>query len=125
MDHQNILEFLNEGWNGKLCSNIVCEIDLGSVSIKYMIKSQIFTVRLFYGGYHFVNGIQVSLDIAKQDEEGKIIDIEIYINNEIKTTISFEKQRNLFQLHADMINKDKVDLPGSFLFKVRNSKMNI
>ncbi len=124
MDQETILQFLDEGWNKKCSNNILCEVDPGSVSAKYMIKSQNFIVSFFYRRFHFVQGAQISLDIGEQEQEGEIVDIEIFINDEIQTIISLGKNCTLSQLRADLVNKDKVDLPENFLFKVNNSKVN-
>ena len=124
MDQETILQFMDEGWNRKCCNNILCEIDLGSVSAKYMIKSQNFIVSFFYRRFHFVHGIKVSLDIG-EEQDGKIVDIEIFLNNAIQTIISLGKYCTLSQLRADLVNEDEIDLPESFLFKVNNAKVNI
>ena len=124
MDQETILQFLDEGWNKKQSSNIFCEVVPGSVSAKYMIKRQNFIVSFFYRRFHFVHGIKVSLDIQEQGQEGEIVDIEIFINNEIQTIISLGKNCTLSQLRADLINEDEVDLPENFLFRVNNSKVN-
>lgn len=124
MDQETILQFMDEGWNRKCCNNILCEIDLGSVSAKYMIKSQNFIVSFFYRRFHFVHGTKVSLDIG-EEQDGKIVDIEIFLNNAIQTIISLGKYCTLSQLRADLVNEDEIDLPESFLFKVNNAKVNI
>ena len=125
MDQETILQFLDEGWNKKYSDNILCEIDPWSVSAKYMIKSQNFILSFSYRRFHFVHGTQVSLDIGEQEQGGEIVDIEIFMNNEIQTTISLGKDCNLSQLCADMVNEDEIDLPESFLFKVNNLKVHV
>ena len=123
MDQDTVLEFLDVGWNRKHYNTILCEVDPGSVSAKYMIKSQNFIVSFFYRRFHFVHGEQVSLDTEEQD--GEIVDVDIYVNNEIQTIIALGKNCSLSQLRADLVNEDEVDLPESFLFKINNTKVNI
>ena len=121
MDQETILEFLDVGWNKKHSNNILCEVDSGSVSAKYMIKSQNFIVSFFYRRFHFVHGAQVSLDTGEED--GEIVDVDVYVNNEIQTIIALGKNCSLTQLRADLVNEDEVDLPINFLFEINGTKV--
>ena len=95
IDQETIFQLLYEGWNRKCSNNILNEVELGTVSAKYMTKSQNFIVSFFYRRSHSVNGTWVSLDIVGQEQEGKIVDVEIFINNKIQTIISLGKNCTL------------------------------
>ncbi|KAI5060529.1 hypothetical protein GOP47_0024949, partial [Adiantum capillus-veneris] len=125
VDQDTILEFLDKGWDFCHSNGIDCKVDASSVNVKYMIKSQNFIMTFSCQRSHRVNGVPVILDQYLQNMQGNpLVHIDVWMNEELQTTLSIGGECNLLQLRQDLINEDAVDLPQDFLFQINGRKVS-
>ena len=124
IDSNTMLEFLDKDWDLKSSNGIQCKVDPTSVNVKYMIKSQNFIMSFYYQRSHLVNGIQVPLDQNLLNmQENPLLDIDIWMQDELQTTISIGSMCTLQQLREDLIQEDEVELPNDFVFMMNGHRV--
>lgn len=124
VDPDTVLEFLDKGWDIRVTNNIQCKVDPSSVNVKYMIKSQNFIMSFFYQRAHRVNGTMVPLDQDLLDmQDNQLIQIDIWMNEFLQTTLSLLQECTLHQLRQDLISEDEVELPEHFVFQLNGQRV--
>ncbi len=122
---EDIMELVDEGWNMKVQNGITCNVVEGSVTCKYMLSTQNFIMTFFYSRWHNVGGNVVPLDQNLDNfSDDPILDIDVWLNNELLTIVKIRSMCTLHQLRMDM-QSEEVETPTSFSFQVKNLKVNI
>lgn len=104
IDNDIIFEFIDKGWNKSVQEGVICMVNIKTILVKCMIKCS-----------HLVHGVLFPLDQDEEDDV-QVIDIDVYLHNQIQTIISLNKTYNLKKLCDDLINEDEVKLPNNFIF---------
>ncbi len=124
LDSNTVLEFLDKGWDTKILNGILCRVNPGSVNVKYMIKTQNFILTFYYQRSHNVNGVFVDLD---QDllnlQNNPLIEIDVWMDNELQTTLLIGELCSLHQLRQDLIAEDEIELPNNFKFMINGKRV--
>lgn len=72
-----------------------------------------------------VNGNMVALDQDPHDLIlNPLVNIYIWVNNEIQTVISLGQECDMQQLRSDIIIEDKVELPERFIFQIDGHRVS-
>lgn len=123
MDANTMLQCVDKGWDTKEDRNVVCKVQLSSISCKYMIPNQNFIFTFFYKRWHYLQGRLIPLEQDEENtQEGQIIDIEILHTNNAIINMSIRENCTLDQVRADL-QHEAVQLPRIFFFKLNEKKV--
>ena len=122
---EDILEFVDEGWDTKVENGVTCNVVEGSVTCKFMLSTQNFIMTFFYARWHTVGGNLVPLD---QDMENfsadPILDVDVWLNNELLTIVKIRSMCTLHQLRLDL-QSEEVVTPTSYSFQLQGAKVSL
>ena len=120
-----MLHCVDKGWDTKQDREVICKVQLSSISCKYIIPSQNFILTFYYKRWHHLQGRLVPLEQdIEQMEEDQITEIEIIYINDIIFNMSIRQNCTLDQVRADL-QHEAVQLPKNFFFKLHGKKVTI
>ena len=118
---ETCLDFLEKNWDIKNDAGIICKIVRESLICKYTLTTQNFAITFRYARHHFVRWNPVAIDQNIANEE--ILNLEIYIGDELLTLLSVIANTSLQEMRADIENQDSPWLPAKFDFQIENRKV--
>ena len=120
-----MLQCVDEGWDTKEDSGVVCRVQVPSIYCKYMIGSQNFILTFYYRRWHLTSGRMVPLEQDMDNiGEDPVIDIDIFYNNSLIFNISMRARCTLRQIQDDLSHED-IQLPPKFFFNVNGRKVTL
>lgn len=121
----DMLQFLDKGWDTKEDSGITCKILEASICCKYMISTQNFIVTFFYRRWHCLEGRLVPLEQDLESfGEDPLVELDILYDNRPVYYMSIREECTLRQVRADLLHKD-IQLPQKYYFQVNGVKVNL
>lgn len=121
-----MLEVLDKGWNVKNQGGITCRVHSESINVKYMIKSQNFIMSFSYQRSFYVRGVLTDMDQDYETELfNSLIEIDIWMDNELQTSLIIGKQCTLQQLRQDLVAEDEIELPDNFRFMIEGTRVRL
>ena len=77
-----------------------------------------------YQRAHRVNGTMVPLDQDLLDmQDNQLIQIDIWMNKFLQTTLSLSQECTLHELRQDLISEDEVELLENFVFQLNGQRV--
>ena len=120
LQDQNVIEFVDEGWEKKFENGVHCRVHIDSISCKYMVATQNFILTFYYSRWHTMNGKRVPIDQNMEDfGDNKIMEIDVWMDNTLICIVKLREQCTLKQLKNDLKNEDH-DVPVNFVFSINN-----